>query len=102
MKKTIKKKWLKALRSGDFEQCAERLVNNGRYCCLGVLRYLNNPHDGSSAIDPYHSKISGGMKLSQRQLAEFGLSDNDQLEAVTMNDKGRSFLEIADWIEEAL
>lgn len=102
MKEIIKKKWLKALRSGTYEQCAERLVLNGRYCCLGVLRHLNNPHDSSSEPDVYFSRTSGGTKLNQRQLVEFGLSDQEQIGAAVRNDNGRSFLEIADWIEETL
>lgn len=42
MNKAIKKKWLKALRSGEYEQGRERLCSiaedgTHRFCCLGVL-----------------------------------------------------------------
>ena len=40
MKKEIAEKWVKALRSGDYNQCAHRMVsdeNNPEFCCLGVL-----------------------------------------------------------------
>ena len=46
MKKTIMTKWVKALRSGKYKQCQEKLCNvNGQtgeesYCCLGVLTDL--------------------------------------------------------------
>jgi len=46
MKKTIMNKWVKALRSGKYKQCREKLCNvNGQtgeesFCCLGVLTDL--------------------------------------------------------------
>lgn len=45
MKKTIKKKWLKALRSGEYQQGTGRLKRKESetcesYCCLGVLTDL--------------------------------------------------------------
>ena len=36
----IKKDWLEALRSGDYEQGTKYLKNDGKYCCLGVLCQL--------------------------------------------------------------
>lgn len=50
MDKALKKKWVKALRSGDYEQttCALR-VGDG-FCCLGVLADIQGAtwkHDGS-------------------------------------------------------
>ncbi len=33
----IKELWLKALRSGQYEQCKNKLRIDNRYCCLGVL-----------------------------------------------------------------
>ena len=32
-----KKKWVDALRSGEYEQTRERLRNDAGFCCLGVL-----------------------------------------------------------------
>jgi len=37
MKKSVMKKWVAALRSGEYKQGFEGLSNNGKYCCLGVL-----------------------------------------------------------------
>lgn len=37
MNPEIKKKWLAALRGGEFEQCTGYLKDGGKYCCLGVL-----------------------------------------------------------------
>lgn len=37
LKAKYKKKWLKALRSGKYEQGEGVLLYHGKYCCLGVL-----------------------------------------------------------------
>lgn len=37
MKPEIKKLWVKALRSGEYEQGTHQLVKDNKYCCLGVL-----------------------------------------------------------------
>ena len=37
MNKEIKKKWIAALRSGDYKQTSFRLHGNDGFCCLGVL-----------------------------------------------------------------
>ena len=47
MKKGWKRKWVKALKSGDYEQGKERLMSKrggdtAKFCCLGVLCSLVN------------------------------------------------------------
>jgi hypothetical protein len=37
MKEKYKKKWLKALRSGEYDQTIGQLASDDGYCCLGVL-----------------------------------------------------------------
>lgn len=37
MKPEIKEMWVKALRSGEYEQGMHQLVADNKYCCLGVL-----------------------------------------------------------------
>lgn len=37
MNKTIKNRWVTALRSGGYEQGAGCLTRNKKFCCLGVL-----------------------------------------------------------------
>ena len=43
MNKSLKKKWVKALCSGDYKQGVGKLWNakNNGYCCLGVLAVLD-------------------------------------------------------------
>jgi hypothetical protein len=47
MNKEIKKRWVKALESGDYKQGKSALVSNGKFCCLGVLctLYLEDHKD---------------------------------------------------------
>lgn len=93
----LKTKWLAALRSGDFEQGKNFLHNpkENTYCCLGVLltvkgvplteidfRCTTNISEWlPDAIDPHQCSILGDVM-------------ND--------DGGKSFTDIADYIEENL
>ena len=40
MKSEIKKLWVEALRSGEYQQCKGVLHDSNGYCCLGVLTEL--------------------------------------------------------------
>jgi hypothetical protein len=46
MKPEVKKKWLKALRSGKYEQAQGRLHEDSKFCCLGVLCDLHAKETG--------------------------------------------------------
>ena len=76
MKRELKSKWIKALRSGKYKQGKGRLKKNGKFCCLGVLRDVVNPKD---------RRGENGM-LSPKQLDEFGLTDNKQNFLASRND----------------
>lgn len=107
MDKKLKTKWVKALRSGKFEQAQmslKRPVGDGvyGYCCLGVLRHLINPK--SKAED----KEIGDL-LCKTHLRQSGLDYEIQNSLAQMNDgKGKysgrphTFAQIADYIEKTL
>jgi len=40
MNQEIKQRWIKALRSGEYQQGKESLYHCGKFCCLGVLTDL--------------------------------------------------------------
>lgn len=110
----LKAKWVAALRSGTYNQIDGALCRNlgddgVGHCCLGVLaevagvnrRYL---FDEPSLDEINRKDLLGGWypndldddseqtqasKTIQRQLAD-------------MNDDGKSFTEIADWVEANL
>jgi len=104
MNAEIKTKWLVALRSGEYKQCKGRLRNYGRkqFCCLGVLADINGE---KWTLDKYKDWGVGGCM--NREESEYlghgtGLRRPSAGKLMTMNDKGKSFLEIADYIEAKL
>lgn len=95
MKITLKKRWVKALRSGEFKQAEGDLHNECGYCCLGVLRYCLNVQDRSS-LDEENSY------LTEAQAEKAGLTFKQQNTLANMNDKGKTFEQIAKHIERRL
>jgi hypothetical protein len=59
----IKAEWVKALRSGEYEQGRGKLQSDGKFCCLGVLCELSpvvhGTYNFSHAIVEYRSELSG-------------------------------------------
>ena len=118
MKKTNKKLWVQALRSGKYRQGRGFLCLNNQYCCLGVAfdvlvdddwhseddghgwgikgRDTYTTYSGESVTDIYTDECS----LTNEVLDKIELDMRDADELVRLNDKGTSFEEIADWIEE--
>lgn len=110
----IKEAWLKALRSGDYKQGRQALrIGDGKaskYCCLGVLCDLG---EKKAWEDLYYngeygySSGKGMQNLSQGYINE-SLAKKMTLDPIVaydlaqMNDDGKSFAQIADWIEENL
>lgn len=92
MEKKLKAKWVKALRSGKYVQAQQALYVEGcGYCCIGVLASVKK--GGRRGF----SGVRGGYDLATK---EFGDSLSTRLQH--MNDGGKSFAEIADYIEEKL
>lgn len=101
MKKSIKKKWVAALRSGKYKQGKRALVaGRGKastYCCLGVLCDIL-PKPAKKGVRHW-GENGGRYFLSRKALA---LVDLDPIQAgglAAMNDSGDSFGQIADYIE---
>ena len=123
MKKTIMKKWVAALRSGEYEQTSGSLVsinNEGeRFCCMGVLCNLAT-EDGYGEWDGYVFKDEKGLNSNswlppgvikwagmKSESGEFESSDKDcgvspegySKTLVGLNDAHTPFTELADIIE---
>lgn len=105
----VKADWLAALRSGEFEQGKGHLNKNGLYCCLGVLcevairsgqevQRIKSNVDGTT----YYDGVSSFPADSIYRWAGMYNSYKYELKLASMNDEGKSFQEIADWIEENL
>jgi hypothetical protein len=105
MNKTIKKYWVKALRSGLFRQARgvlEGVNEDGEigYCCLGVLKTVC---DKKLKKDPIGDEL-----LSVQSLKLIGLTIEQQQKLSAMNDGdwngtgAKSFDQIANYIEKHL
>jgi hypothetical protein len=104
MKPDLKEKWLAALRSGDYRQAKTALrTDENEFCCLGVLCDVFDQKQWSrdeesfgdwsfrtpeayDYPDAWTHRATGLISEQGRYLAE-------------MNDAGKSFADIADWIE---
>jgi hypothetical protein len=54
MNKEIKKLWVDALNSGEYEQGKKKLRNKDKFCCLGVLCNLHaQAHPEIAALQQY-------------------------------------------------
>lgn len=124
MDKKIARAWAQALRSGDYDQAQGQLriqFSEGNktkegFCCLGVLCNLHaqahpeiaaeqtksHEYMGESGILPWAVAEWAGMLYrdgSARSGNEIKIRDKTYSHLADANDLGRSFTDIADWIE---
>ncbi len=103
MKKHLRDEWLAALRSGTYQQGEGELrVDDGDgplFCCLGVYCEVRGLRfeDGGYILPT-------GARQDTTFLLEYYIAEladlTTQSALADMNDKGASFAEIADWIEQ--
>jgi hypothetical protein len=121
MNPEVKTKWLEALRSGRFAQTRGKLHRkNDGYCCLGVLaevlgctwQTVEGKNDGDQMfpfLDGINEAKLGTIDQSEINnilgdtlLQKAALKPRQQSALAEMNDNGRTFAEIADYIEATL
>ena len=115
--KKIKKKWLKALRSGEYGQAKGVLTDGeGNFCCLGVLQHcvsggkveVYDDTDDFATVPSRTWYRDNGIEVEADLV---GINDDDELTLMRFNDGGfdhstgkrirrRNFNQIADWIEK--
>lgn len=101
------RKWVEALRSGEFKQGRERLRNEGAYCCLGVACELYRRETGKgrwTRAEAFHlgsvAKTDWIPPAVQRWLGlAHPAGEYDYSSLVDLNDGGDPFDEIAKVIE---
>lgn len=104
MNRTVGRMWVEALRSGAYSQARSVLQRDGvGHCCLGVLCDLLDPMgwdtpDSASVVR--HRSFSGTPTAQVIERAEMRFGDAAHL--AFMNDEGKTFTEIADYIETKL
>lgn len=101
------KKWLKALRSGKYNQVEGTLKevdeegNTIGFCCLGVYRQAVSRKKVEGCVREEgleYDYIDEGTEDVYKSLRST-LGDKIVDTGISMNDKGKSFTEIADEIE---
>lgn len=103
--KKFKEKWVKALRSGDYEQGKFYLKNSkGNYCCLGVACKISGQKDEDIMGIAYPKTIYNSIPKVPMFFKRPTELQDDMLHTLSkMNDRGgKSFDEIADYIEKNL
>jgi hypothetical protein len=100
--KQIRNQWVAALRSGEYKQGKHLLRSTGdRYCCFGVLcEVLGQEWELREGFNTKWSCNGHSGWPPDVAAEEVGVEYVDML--VSMNDEGRTFLEIADYIEKNL
>jgi hypothetical protein len=106
----FKRKWLKALRSGEYVQCYSRLRDKGidkddntinTYCCLGVACEVvgYRPPLGKGFISKKSKRPSQADKVPDILRGSDGIAHN----LSDFNDNhGWSFKKIAAWVDKNL
>lgn len=106
LNKKLKHKWLKALRSGKYEQGQGFLERDNKFCCLGVLcdiMKLQRIEKGISKTTFCYKETASTSALPGAFAEEIGMSHSMQEKLWTMNDtEGKSFKEIAKYISRNL
>ncbi len=107
MKAKWKKLWIRALLGGKYKQ-GEHTLRDGdnNTCCLGVLCDLIDPKGWSSPSPT----LGSGVHLHRGEegipvnsiMAEAGISSFHARHLAEMNDGGKSFRQIADFVEHFL
>lgn len=115
----LEKKWVAALRSGEYQQTRQALYDGKGFCCLGVLceimerpKSLVNGTNGTYLYDfgPYTYTDDDGFdhtesfeedgELPPPFREQIGMSLGFMEVLIEMNDTDRNnFSEIAEWIE---
>ena len=115
----FKQQWLVALRSGDYTQTKDALRDARGFCCLGVACDIHNPSQWDEPNESGSRAAASGdygfpgfddiplevlVVLRQLEYIQDGITmGNSLMRRLSMlNDDGKSFAEIADWIEENL
>lgn len=115
----IKAKWIAALRSGEYRQGRETMRQGDRYCCLGVLCDVDGAQWELAVRkdDLFYAPGYGIEQLEPDVRDDLGLTDDEHMALLSMNDgnisddeaarwgvekRPHTFAEIADWIEANL
>lgn len=112
------RKWIKALRSGKYAQARRTLATGGGFCCLGVACEVYKESGNAINEEKISLQTFDGVMVCTRyeeshsvlpaKVQEwYGMATCDGVlpegqSLLNKNDKGKSFAEIADLMEQNL
>lgn len=100
--KTFFKKWIADLRSRKWKQGIGALRSFDTHCCLGVAcEVLGLPKSEDCGFNIGDGDYINGT-LPPSILNKIGLSAEEQGDLVEMNDHGKKFYQIANYIEKKI
>jgi hypothetical protein len=111
MNQEIKRRWVEALRSGQYKQGRLHLHKEDSFCCLGVLTDLYCRDHGAQWSEAWPGSLVMAFNgedegLHPMVLDWAGLSSPNPVvdcgRLSSLNDNGRTFAEIADLIDQHL
>lgn len=98
----LKADWVKALRSGEFEQARELLTDGKGYCCLGVLcKVAGLQLSGGNAVIGPSGNPAGYTPITQL-LGGVPYYDLSERNDGNSDYHSHTFAELADYIEANL
>lgn len=108
--KAFKKKWIAALKSGQYDQARHRLASKSGWCCLGVAANVCEIGGEHLLKRSYLHEVKNAKSLKSKRWNELrkripvALRENRELQnkLAIMNDQYHPFERIADWIEKEL
>jgi hypothetical protein len=100
--------WVKSLRSGEYQQNIGALREFDKFCCLGVACDLSLLAEWESVGTEGRNKYMGDISIFHERVANYyGIDERPKVNylgkpknLVSLNDSGKTFLEIADLIEQ--
>lgn len=106
MNKALKKKWVNALRSGEYKQGGNRLYNKkyDSFCCLGVLcdvAGIDRDEIWDESMPTRKQAKAIGLPYADEGV-DYDTKKNITAKLANFNDDGKSFKWIASYIERYL
>lgn len=93
----VYRRWIAALRSGEYCQGNGSLrPGSNEFCCLGVLCDLASKDGGPGWDERGH--FMGRKAVLPEAVARF-MNITEQMDLISLNDRGQTFHQIADYIE---
>lgn len=97
-------KWVNALRSGEYKQTRLTLQDDKGYCCLGVacLLFIPKEQQAFNSFGYLYGQMPNHQTYAPKWLIAItkDVMDVKGVHIPTLNDKGTTFEEIANLIEE--